>query len=70
MKRFVLAFAMAASVLAGILSAPALAQESSGAKQKLNVAILIFDGVQIIDYTGPYEALGAGRRRTVYTVAE
>ncbi len=37
---------------------------------KLNVAILIFDGVQIIDYTGPYEVLGSRGRRNVYTVAE
>ena len=70
MKRFVLAFAMAASILVGIVSTPARAQESGATKQRLNVAILIFDGVQIIDYTGPYEALGAGRRRNVYTVAE
>jgi putative intracellular protease/amidase len=33
-----------------------------------NVAILIWNGVQIIDYTGPYEVLG--RRNNVYTVAE
>ena len=39
-------------------------------KPKLNVAILIFESVQIIDYTGPYEVLGSGRRRNVYTVAE
>ncbi|HEV2860628.1 MAG TPA: DJ-1/PfpI family protein [Pyrinomonadaceae bacterium] len=40
-----------------------------------NLAIFIFDGVQIIDYTGPYEVLGQahdGRRKlfNVYTVAE
>jgi putative intracellular protease/amidase len=39
-------------------------------KPKLNVAILIFEGVQIIDYTGPYEVLGSWRKRNVYTVAE
>lgn len=39
-------------------------------KPKQNVAILVFDGVQIIDYTGPYEVLGSWRRRNVYTVAE
>jgi putative intracellular protease/amidase/DNA-directed RNA polymerase subunit RPC12/RpoP len=33
------------------------------------VAILIFDGVQIIDYTGPYEVFGQGGYR-VFTVAE
>jgi putative intracellular protease/amidase len=70
MKRFVLAFALVASILVGGAAAPARAQASSVEKQKLNVAILIFDGVQIIDFTGPYEALGAGPRRNVYTVAE
>jgi putative intracellular protease/amidase len=39
-------------------------------KPKMNVAILIFDGVQIIDYTGPYEVLGGWNKRHVYTVAE
>ncbi|HET6277225.1 MAG TPA: DJ-1/PfpI family protein [Candidatus Polarisedimenticolia bacterium] len=29
-----------------------------GLKGEANVAILIFDGVQIIDYTGPYEVFG------------
>jgi len=37
---------------------------------KLNVAILLFDGVQIIDYTGPYEVLGSRGKRNVFTVAE
>jgi putative intracellular protease/amidase len=40
-----------------------------------NAAILLFDGVQIIDYTGPYEVLGGvflegGPAFNVYTVAE
>jgi putative intracellular protease/amidase len=38
-------------------------------KSKLNVAILLFEGVQIIDYTGPYEVFGQARAN-VYTVAE
>ena len=38
-------------------------------KPKMNVAILIYDGVEIIDYTGPYEVLGSWGRRKVYTVA-
>jgi putative intracellular protease/amidase len=70
MKRLVPALALVASILVCGCASPARAQESSGARQKLNVAILVFDGVQIIDFTGPYEALGAGRRRNVYTVAE
>jgi len=70
MKRFVLAFAMEI-LICGDSNAPALAQPNEAPqRQKLNVAILIFEGVQIIDYTGPYEVLGSGRRRNVYTVAE
>jgi putative intracellular protease/amidase len=72
MKRLVPALALAASILVCVCGrvAPARAQENGAAGRKLNVAILIFEGVQIIDYTGPYEALGAGGRRNVYTVAE
>src|SRR5262249_56433073 len=33
-----------------------------------NVAILVFDGVQIIDYAGPYEVFGQ-QHWNVYTVA-
>jgi putative intracellular protease/amidase len=51
---------------------------SAQAQQKTvprNLAIYIFDGVQIIDYTGPYEVLGQawdGKQRlfNIYTVAE
>ncbi len=46
------------------------AEAQTNETQKLNVAILIFDGVQIIDYTGPYEVLGSWSRRNVFTVAE
>ncbi len=35
-----------------------------------NVAILLFEGVQIIDYTGPYEVFGQVRGLKVYTVSE
>jgi len=69
MKRLVFSLALAASILVG--TSHARAQEGgAGKQQRLNVAILIFEGVQIIDYTGPYEALGANGRRNVYTVAE
>ena len=37
--------------------------------QRPQVAILIFDGVQIIDYTGPYEVFGQAGFR-VFIVAE
>ena len=44
-------------------------------KATRNLAILIFEGVQIIDYTGPYEVLGGvfvngARAFNVYTVSE
>jgi putative intracellular protease/amidase len=38
------------------------------ARSRKKAAILIFDGVQIIDYTGPYEVFGAAGFQ-VYTVA-
>ncbi|HKQ99241.1 MAG TPA: DJ-1/PfpI family protein [Pyrinomonadaceae bacterium] len=44
--------------------------QTANVKPKVNVAILIFEGVQIIDYTGPYEVLGGWGKRHVYTVAE
>lgn len=64
-------------------SQQAMAQANSAApnvpqKQKAaprNLAILIFDGVQIIDYTGPYETFGHtykedGEAFNIYTVSE
>lgn len=60
--------ACALLILAGTISLSAQSQAASQ-KPKLNIAILIFEGVQIIDYTGPYEVL-AGHGRNVYTVAE
>ena len=65
--------AAAALILFGSLLASSVqtqAQEAAKPKPKQNVAILIFDGVQIIDYTGPYEVLGGWGKRQVYTVAE
>jgi putative intracellular protease/amidase len=66
-------FLPAALLSAGLLFAITTARSQGKAapeKQKPNVAILIFDGVQIIDYTGPYEVLGSWGRRNVFTVAE
>ncbi len=53
-------------------AAPALLAVGRGQR---NVAILIFPGVQIIDYTGPYEVLGHAsvngqRAFQIYTVSE
>jgi putative intracellular protease/amidase len=52
-------------------AAPPVAQKSS----TRNLAIFIFDGVQIIDYTGPFEVLGHAWLNeqpmfNIYTVAE
>jgi putative intracellular protease/amidase len=64
-------FAIALVIMLGAYGSLSSARsQASGDKPKLNVAILIFEGVQIIDYTGPYEVLGSGRRRNVYTVSE
>ncbi len=65
MKLFILAILTLLTV-----SSVVQAQMRVEEKAKLNVAILIFDGVQIIDYTGPYEVLGSWSRRNVFTVAE
>jgi putative intracellular protease/amidase len=69
MKKIRLVFALL-TLIAAVGSQSLAQSQAPTAKPKLNVAILVFDGVQIIDYTGPYEVLGSGRRRNVYTVAE
>lgn len=56
-------------------TAPAPSSPAPVQRQPRNLAIFIFDGVQIIDYTGPYEVLGQawdGGRPVfnIYTVAE
>lgn len=51
-------FALAVALLASAL--PALAFGPKGGAEK-NVAVLLFPGVQIIDYTGPWEVLGHTR---------
>jgi putative intracellular protease/amidase len=56
-------------------AAPAPKPESPKKAAPRNLAILLFEGVQIIDYTGPYEVFGSvhtpdGPAFQVYTVAE
>jgi putative intracellular protease/amidase len=51
------------------------AEKAPAKPARRNLAILIFNGVQIIDYTGPYEVFGGtytdkGPAFNVYTVAE
>jgi putative intracellular protease/amidase len=57
------------------LNATAQTPTPKNDKSPRNLAILIFDGVQIIDYTGPYETFGHtysndGEAFNIYTVSE
>jgi putative intracellular protease/amidase len=83
MKRINLLIALLILTALGLLNTPTLAQANKPAaltpEQKKpaarNLAILIFDGVQIIDYTGPYETFGHaysndGLVFNIYTVSE
>jgi putative intracellular protease/amidase len=45
------------------------AARAAAAAKRLKVGILLFDGVEIIDFTGPWEMFGAANFQ-VYTVAE
>ncbi len=57
------------SCLAEAKADPAQFLKPRALEKRRRVAILIFPGVQIIDYTGPYEVLGQAGYE-VYTVAE
>ncbi|MEZ0469792.1 DJ-1/PfpI family protein [Luteimonas salinilitoris] len=46
-------------VLLGLLSCPALAAHAPHTQPEVRVGIVLFDGVQIIDFAGPYEVFGA-----------
>lgn len=78
MKSLLITFAAAALLLGCTTRAGTAAQAPEAAKKKtadLNLAIFIFDGVQIIDYTAPFEVLGQARVEgghlfNIYTVAE
>jgi putative intracellular protease/amidase len=66
------------SILNGAIADPKIATQAvprKGPQTALNLAIFIFDGVQIIDYTGPYETFGHVYSDTkplfnIYTVAQ
>lgn len=82
MKRIqLLTFALALSSMFNLglaVHTKANAAGQSAQKQQAaprNLAILIFDGVQIIDYTGPFETFGhvyreSGEAFNIYTVSE
>jgi len=57
-------------VYAGPGTCPVCGMPLMRRNETMNVAILLFEGVQIIDYTGPYEVLGQVREFHVYTVSE
>jgi len=66
---------LASILLVTLISAVTCAQSASKSKTPRNLAILIFDGVQIIDYTGPFETFGHvysndGPGFNIYTVSE
>ncbi|WP_187775574.1 DJ-1/PfpI family protein [Luteimonas suaedae] len=46
-------------VLLGLLSCPAWAAHAPHTQPEVRVGIVLFDGVQIIDFAGPYEVFGA-----------
>lgn len=46
-------------LLLGLLSRPALAARAPHSQPEVRVGIVLFDGVQIIDFTGPYEVFGS-----------
>jgi putative intracellular protease/amidase len=85
MKKLVFAFTLIAliGIIGIVLMVEVNAQQSAtptsvSQKKKTpprNLAIFIFDGVQIIDYTGPYEVFGQAHQNgeplfNVYTIAE
>src|SRR5262245_12084959 len=72
--RLNLCLAIAISFITTIVACAQTAPAKS-TKPPRNLAILIFDGVQIIDYTGPYETFGHtysndGPAFNIYTVSE
>ena len=75
MKHSKLSLSLAIVAIA-VLAITACAQTpAKSSKPPRNLAILIFDGVQIIDYTGPYETFGHtysndGQAFNIYTVSE
>jgi putative intracellular protease/amidase len=82
MKKFPLMMVLLVLACIVSLSQPACAQADKAAAARpqakaapRNLAILIFNGVQIIDYTGPYETFGHvysedGPAFNIYTVSE
>ena len=70
-----LSLAIVAIALSVVTACAQTATPAKSPKPPRNLAILIFEGVQIIDYTGPYETFGHtyskdGEAFNIYTVSE
>jgi len=75
MKHIKLSLSLAIMTIAVLVITACAQTPVKSSKPPRNLAILIFDGVQIIDYTGPYETFGHtysndGDAFNIYTVSE
>jgi len=75
MKHIKLSLSLAIMTMAVMVITACAQTPAKSSKPPRNLAILIFDGVQIIDYTGPYETFGHtysndGQAFNIYTVSE
>jgi len=75
MKHIKLSLSLAIVTIAVLVITACAQTPVKSSKPPRNLAILIFDGVQIIDYTGPYETFGHtytndGDAFNIYTVSE
>ena len=75
MKHIKVSLALVIVAIALLVITACAQTPAKSSKPPRNLAILIFDGVQIIDYTGPYETFGHtysndGQAFNIYTVSE
>src|SRR5262249_19740112 len=73
MHRYLLDFVLAVLSCGFIGNLTGFQAAEDAPKAKMNVAILIFEGVELLDFTGPAEVVsvaGEGQSFNVFTVAE
>jgi len=68
MKSFSAGLALSLAASIGIAATAGAVQQSAAPRP--NVAVLLFPGVQIIDYSAPYEVFSQSRMYNIFTVAE
>ena len=68
MKSFSAGLALSLAATIGIAATARAVQETAAPRP--NVAVLLFPGVQIIDYSAPYEVFSQSRMYNIFTVAE